>query len=131
MWSLGEEIWVGGECFFGAVQACFFGVQRQNMDILSLSLYIYIYLGPGTTTFFWSFQTNTVVLSCSYITHENIGRISFYTCLYGLHTACIRSWFEEYTVVLTKYGRGSIKIYGRFQKYTVVYDRIRFQKSTA
>ena len=45
MWSLGEEIWVGGECFFGAVQACFFGVQRQNMDILSLSIYIYI---PGT-----------------------------------------------------------------------------------
>ena len=91
----------------------------------SLSLYIYIYLGPGTTTFFWSFQTNTVVLSCSHFTHEKIGRIRFYMFLYGLHTACIRSWFEEYTVVSTKYGRGSKnirsfpEIYGRIRSYTI------------
>ena len=44
---------------------------------------------------------------------------------YGLHTACIRSWFEEYTVVSTKYGRGSKnirsfpEIYGRIRSYTI------------
>ena len=29
---------------------------------------------------------------------------SFYTFLYGLHTACIWSWFEEYTVVSKRNG---------------------------
>ena len=84
------------------------------------------YLQPETTTFFgrfenkqfyWSFEKNTVVLSCSHFIREKFGRIRFHTFLYGLHTACIQSWFK--------------KIFGRFQKYTVVYGRIQFHKSTA
>ena len=129
MWSLGEEIWVGGECFFGAVQACFFGVQRQNMDILSLYIYIYTW-DLERPLFFGRFkQIRSFYLAV--ILHMKKLVVYVFICFY---TVCIRPVYGRGSKNIRSFQQNTVvvrTIYGRFQKYTVVYDRIRFHKSTA
>ena len=83
--------------------------------------------------------TQTQELSTKSYSHQvalnHAPRIRIYTDLYGLHTVCIRPVYannlkniRSYTQNIRSFQKNTVvvrKIYGRFQKYTVVYDRIQ------